>query len=156
MEYLEICLQAAKWSPQCPQNCIKSNIRFLQKSAQFCKGKWINLFKTKCAKKNEPKPYYAPPGSFWSDPYSTNFRGWKMKSIFTLCLDCSCSFISIALLHSIEGGMLIGIQCKIRSRAFNWSLFGFNERIKIKILCPEMEKDGDAGDAVCANFSQPC
>ena len=35
-----------------------------------------------------------------------------------------------AQLHSIEGGMLIGIQCKIRSRAFIWSPFGFIERIK--------------------------
>ena len=43
--------------------------------------------------------------------------------------------IYIALLHSIEGGMLIGIQCKIRSRAFIWSPFCFIERIKIKILC---------------------
>ena len=35
----------------------------------------------------------------------------------------------------IEGGVLIGDQCKIRSRAFIWSPFDLIERIKIKILC---------------------
>ena len=40
-----------------------------------------------------------------------------------------------ALLHSIEGGVIIGIQCKIRSREFIWSPFDLIERIKIKILC---------------------
>ena len=30
---------------------------------------------------------------------------------------------------------LVGIQCKIRSRAFIWSPFDLIERITIKILC---------------------
>ena len=41
----------------------------------------------------------------------------------------------IALLRLIEGGVLIGIICKIRSRAFLWSPFDLIERIKIKYLC---------------------
>ena len=40
-----------------------------------------------------------------------------------------------ALLRSIEGGVLIGIKCKIKSRAFICSPFDLIERIKIKILC---------------------
>ena len=42
---------------------------------------------------------------------------------------------SNAPLRSTEGGMLIGIKCKIRSRAFMWSPFDLIERTKIKILC---------------------
>ena len=41
----------------------------------------------------------------------------------------------IALLRLIEGGVLIGIKCNIRSRAFIWSPFDLIERIKIQILC---------------------
>ena len=44
-------------------------------------------------------------------------------------------FTPNALLHSIEGGVLIGIKCKIRSRLFILSPFVLIERIKIQILC---------------------
>ena len=43
-------------------------------------------------------------------------------------------FSLIALLQSIEGGVLIESKCKIRSRAFIWSPVGFIERINTKIL----------------------
>ena len=47
------------------------------------------------------------------------FTTWNRKSVF-----------NNALLRSIDGGVLIGIKCKIRSRAFIRSPFGFIEGIK--------------------------
>ena len=41
----------------------------------------------------------------------------------------------IALLYSIEGGVLSEFQFKIRSCVFIWSPFNLIERVKIKILC---------------------
>ena len=59
-------------------------------------------------------------------------RSYQGDTRFSLTLTC---YLTNALLHSIEGGVLIGIQCKIRSRAFIWSPFDLIERIKIQILC---------------------
>ena len=38
-------------------------------------------------------------------------------------IDSNMTDSNIALLRSIEGGVLIGIKCEIRSRAFIWSPF---------------------------------
>ena len=58
--------------------------------------------------------------------------------VSSVTVDYQCSVLlqaTIALLPSIEGGVLIGIKCKIRSRAFIWSPYDLIERVKIKILC---------------------
>ena len=66
------------------------------------------------------------------------FRSLLMKLVLNdkySIIDDFMSDSNIALLRSIEGGVLIGIKCKIKSRVFIWSPFDLNERIKIKILC---------------------
>ena len=73
--------------------------------------------------------------------YSTLIVTRVLSGVSTSINIASCSMlvpqvlITNALLHSIEGGVQIGIQCKIRSWVFIWSLFDLNERIRIKILC---------------------
>ena len=71
--------------------------------------------------------------NYYPDPKSNKYSSFT----YILHLNPNCNPISIlnALLHSIKGGVLIGNQCKIRSRAIIWSLFDLIERIKIKILC---------------------
>ena len=74
---------------------------------------------------------------------SDHFLHWNMAIKSYLELGWHWYFVwwhnnrltTTALLHSIEGGVLIGIKCKIRSRTFIWSPFDLIERIKLKMRC---------------------
>ena len=48
-------------------------------------------------------------------------QGWECGSIYLNSLRRGSALYASALLRSIEGGVLIGIKCKIKGRAFIWS-----------------------------------